>query len=86
MDEPTNHLDVEMIEWLENYLLSENVTLLMVTHDRYFLDAVCNEIWELEREDLYVYKGDYDNYLEKKAARIENEQANICLLYTSRCV
>lgn len=77
MDEPTNHLDVEMIEWLENYLLSENVTLLMVTHDRYFLDAVCSEIWELERENLYVYKGDYDNYLEKKAARIENEQANI---------
>lgn len=77
MDEPTNHLDVEMIEWLENYLLQENVTLLMVTHDRYFLDAVCSEIWELDRENLYVYKGDYDNYLEKKAARIENEQANI---------
>lgn len=77
MDEPTNHLDVEMIEWLENYLSQEDVTLLMVTHDRYFLDAVCNEIWELERENLYTYKGDYDNYLEKKAARIENEQANI---------
>ncbi len=77
MDEPTNHLDVEMIEWLENYLLSENVTLLMVTHDRYFLDAVCSEIWELERENMYVYKGDYENYLNKKAARIENEQANI---------
>jgi ATP-binding cassette subfamily F protein uup len=77
MDEPTNHLDVEMIEWLENYLSQEDVTLLMVTHDRYFLDAVCNEIWELERENLYAYKGDYDNYLEKKAARIENEQANI---------
>lgn len=77
MDEPTNHLDVEMIEWLENYLSQEAVTLLMVTHDRYFLDAVCNEIWELERENLYTYKGDYDNYLEKKAARIENEQANI---------
>jgi ABC transport system ATP-binding/permease protein len=77
MDEPTNHLDVQMIEWLENYLSQEAVTLLMVTHDRYFLDAVCNEIWELERENLYTYKGDYDNYLEKKAARIENEQANI---------
>ena len=77
MDEPTNHLDVEMIEWLENYLLSENVTLLMVTHDRYFLDAVCSEIWEMEREDLHVYKGDYENYLLKKAARIDNEQANI---------
>lgn len=77
MDEPTNHLDVEMIEWLEDFLLQENVTLLMVTHDRYFLDAVCTEIWELDRENLFVYKGDYDNYLEKKAARIENEQANI---------
>ena len=77
MDEPTNHLDVEMIEWLENYLLAENVTLLMVTHDRYFLDAVCSEIWEMEREDLHVYKGDYENYLLKKAARIDNEQANI---------
>ena len=77
MDEPTNHLDVEMIEWLENYLLAENITLLMVTHDRYFLDAVCDEIWELDREDLFVYKGNYENYLNKKAARIENEQANI---------
>ncbi len=77
MDEPTNHLDVEMIEWLENYLLAENVTLLMVTHDRYFLDAVCDEIWELDREDLFVYKGNYENYLNKKAARIENDQANI---------
>ena len=77
MDEPTNHLDVEMIEWLENYLFQENVTLLMVTHDRYFLDAVCSEIWEMERENLYVYKGDYENYLSKKSARIENEQTNI---------
>ncbi len=70
MDEPTNHLDVEMIEWLEHYLNQENVTLLLVTHDRYFLDAVCEEIWELEREDMFVYKGDYENYLDKKAARI----------------
>ncbi|MEY2640011.1 MAG: hypothetical protein RIR90_1493 [Bacteroidota bacterium] len=77
MDEPTNHLDVEMIEWLEHYLNQENVTLLLVTHDRYFLDAVCEEIWELEREDLFVYKGDYENYLDKKAARIESEQASI---------
>lgn len=77
MDEPTNHLDVEMIEWLEHYLGSENVTLLMVTHDRYFLDAVCDEIWEMERSDVYTYKGDYENYLEKKAARIENELSNI---------
>lgn len=77
MDEPTNHLDVEMIEWLENYLNQENVTLLLVTHDRYFLDAVSEEIWELERENLYVYKGDYENYMEKKAARIESEMASI---------
>ena len=77
MDEPTNHLDVEMIEWLENYLNQENVTLLLVTHDRYFLDAVSEEIWELERENIYVYRGDYENYVEKKAARIESELASI---------
>ena len=77
MDEPTNHLDVEMIEWLENYLNQENVTLLLVTHDRYFLDAVSEEIWELERENMYVYRGDYENYMEKKAARIESELASI---------
>jgi ATP-binding cassette subfamily F protein uup len=77
MDEPTNHLDVEMIEWLENYLNQENVTLLLVTHDRYFLDAVCNEIWELDGSNIYTYKGDYANYLEKKAARIESTQATI---------
>ncbi len=77
MDEPTNHLDVEMVEWLENYLNKENVTLLMVTHDRYFLDAVCNEIWEMDESNLYVYKGDYENYLEKKSARIESDAATI---------
>lgn len=77
MDEPTNHLDVEMVEWLENYLSQENVTLLMVTHDRYFLDTVCEEIWELDGSKLYTYKGDYENYMEKKAARIESEQATI---------
>lgn len=77
MDEPTNHLDVEMIEWLEQYLNQENVTLLLVTHDRYFLDAVCEEIWELERENMYVYTGNYENYMEKKAARIESELASI---------
>jgi ATP-binding cassette subfamily F protein uup len=77
MDEPTNHLDVEMIEWLENYLNQENVTLLLVTHDRYFLDAVAEEVWELERENMYVYRGDYENYMEKKAARLESEQASI---------
>lgn len=77
MDEPTNHLDVEMIEWLEHYLSQEKVTLLLVTHDRYFLDAVSDEIWELDRENMYVYKGDYENYIEKKAARIESELSSI---------
>jgi ABC transport system ATP-binding/permease protein len=77
MDEPTNHLDVEMIEWLEHYLNGEHVTLLLVTHDRYFLDAVCDEIWEMERSELYAYVGDYANYLEKKTARIESELATI---------
>ncbi len=77
MDEPTNHLDVDMIEWLEHYLGGENITLLLVTHDRYFLDAVTEEIWELERSNMYVYKGDYQNYLERKAARIESEVASI---------
>lgn len=77
MDEPTNHLDVEMVEWLESYLNKEKITLLLVTHDRYFLDAVCTEIWELDRGQLHVYKGDYENYLEKKAARMESEAASI---------
>jgi ATP-binding cassette subfamily F protein uup len=77
MDEPTNHLDVEMVEWLENYLGSQNTTLLLVTHDRYFLDAVCDEIWEMDDDKLYVYKGDYGNYLEKKAARLESDTASI---------
>jgi ATP-binding cassette subfamily F protein uup len=77
MDEPTNHLDIGMVEWLEHYLNQERITLLLVTHDRYFLDVVCDEIWELDRSSLYVYKGDYENYLEKKAARIENEEASI---------
>ncbi|MBC7651494.1 MAG: ABC-F family ATP-binding cassette domain-containing protein, partial [Deinococcales bacterium] len=77
MDEPTNHLDVSMIEWLENYLSQESITLLLVTHDRYFLDAVVDEIWELERENMYTYVGDYENYVEKKAARIESELASI---------
>ncbi|MFT3902000.1 MAG: ABC-F family ATP-binding cassette domain-containing protein [Niabella sp.] len=77
MDEPTNHLDVEMVEWLEHFLNKENVTLLLVTHDRYFLDAVCEEIWEMEDSTLYVHKGDYENYLEKKAQRIESTAATI---------
>ena len=77
MDEPTNHLDVEMVEWLEHYLAKENVTLLLVTHDRYFLDTVCEEIWEMDGSNLFVHKGHYENYLEKKAARVENEGATI---------
>lgn len=77
MDEPTNHLDVEMVEWLENYLSSQNTTLLLVTHDRYFLDTVCDEIWEMDDDKLYVYKGDYGNYLEKKAARLESDSSSI---------
>lgn len=77
MDEPTNHLDVGMVEWLEQYLNQQNVTLLLVTHDRYFLDAVCDVIWEIEGSEMYTYKGDYESYLEKKAARIDNHQANI---------
>ncbi|HLX91875.1 MAG TPA: ABC-F family ATP-binding cassette domain-containing protein [Puia sp.] len=77
MDEPTNHLDIDMVEWLENFLASEKITLLLVTHDRYFLDTVCEEIWELDGGSLYVYKGDYDNYLEKKSARIDSDLASI---------
>jgi ATP-binding cassette subfamily F protein uup len=77
MDEPTNHLDVEMVEWLEHYLNKEKVTLLMVTHDRYFLDSVCDEVWELENENLFFHKGDYENFLEKKAQREESEAASV---------
>jgi ABC transport system ATP-binding/permease protein len=77
MDEPTNHLDLEMVEWLEHYLNKENITLLLVTHDRYFLETVCDEIWELDNGKLYSYKGDYENYLEKKAARMESDVASI---------
>lgn len=77
MDEPTNHLDIGMVEWLEHYLNQEKITLLLVTHDRYFLDAVCEEIWELDRSTLFIYKGDYENFLEKKAARQESEAASI---------
>ena len=77
MDEPTNHLDIEMVEWLENYLNQQNITLLVVSHDRYFLDNVCNEIWEMDRSDLFTYKGDYENYLEKKSARLDADLASI---------
>jgi ATP-binding cassette subfamily F protein uup len=77
MDEPTNHLDVEMVEWLEHYLNHEKVTLLLVTHDRYFLDNVTTEIWEMDDSSLISYKGNYENYLEKKAARLDSETASI---------
>ena len=73
LDEPTNHLDLEMIEWLEAYFIKENITLFMVTHDRYFLDRVCNEIVELEDGVLYSYKGNYSYFLEKREVRIENQ-------------
>ena len=73
LDEPTNHLDLEMIEWLEQYFAKENMTLFMVTHDRYFLERVCNEIIELDGGKLYPYKGNYSYYLEKKEARQEQE-------------
>lgn len=77
MDEPTNHLDVEMIEWLEGYLKSADVTLFLVTHDRYFLDAVCNEIIELDNNQLYTYKGNYAYFMEKKEERIFKEGREI---------
>jgi ATP-binding cassette subfamily F protein uup len=77
LDEPTNHLDVEMIEWLEDYLAAAKVTLLLVTHDRYFLDAVCNEIVEIDEEKVYVYKGNYDNFLEQKSLRLEVQQSEL---------
>lgn len=77
LDEPTNHLDLTMIEWLQEFLTKENVTLFMVTHDRYFLDAICNEILELEEGDLYRYKGNYKYYLEKKQERQAVIQTNI---------
>ena len=77
LDEPTNHLDVEMIEWLEDYLSAQKITLLCVTHDRYFLDAVCNEILEMDEERIYEYKGDYDYFLEQKSLRHEVQQSEL---------
>ena len=74
LDEPTNHLDLEMIEWLEAYFAKEKITLFMVTHDRYFLERVCNEIIELDEGNIYKYKGNYSYYLEKKEERIQLEQ------------
>ena len=75
MDEPTNHLDIEAIEFLEGYLSRARCTLLMVTHDRYFLDSVANTVMELDKGRVYIYKGDYENYLEKRQERIENYNA-----------
>ena len=77
MDEPTNHLDLDMIEWLENYLIRSDVTLLLVTHDRYFLDRICNRIVELDDNTIYTYDGNYEYFLEKKAERKAIETAEI---------
>ena len=77
MDEPTNHLDIDVIEYLEAYLQKSRCTLLMVTHDRYFLDRVCNTIFELDRGELFVYRGNYSDFLEKREERYTNMQANI---------
>ena len=77
LDEPTNHLDLEMIEWLEDYFAKENLTLFIVTHDRFFLERVCNEILELENGKLYQFKGNYSYYLEKKEERVASENASI---------
>jgi len=74
LDEPTNHLDIDMIEWLERYLAQPNLTLLMVTHDRYFLDRVCNRMIELDRGSIWQYKGNYGSFLEKRAAREQQRQ------------
>ena len=77
LDEPTNHLDLEMIEWLEGYLNRGNKTLLMVTHDRFFLDRVCSVILELDDQTVYTYRGNYSYYLEKRQERIDNRRAEI---------
>ncbi|HRH57034.1 MAG TPA: ABC-F family ATP-binding cassette domain-containing protein [Chitinophagales bacterium] len=77
LDEPTNHLDMDMIEWLEEYLSKNNITLLMITHDRYFLENICNEILELDNGILYKHKGNYSKYLENKELREENQRVNV---------
>ena len=77
MDEPTNHLDLDMIEWLEGFLSRGNKTLLMVTHDRFFLDKVCSVILELDNKTIYTYRGNYSYYLEKRQERIDNTRAEI---------
>ena len=77
LDEPTNHLDIDMIEWLENYLQRSRVALLMVTHDRYFLDNICNRILEMDQHSIFSYNGNYNYYLEKRAERIEAQNAQV---------
>ena len=77
LDEPTNHLDIDMIEWLENYLQRSRVTLLMVTHDRYFLDNICNRILEMDQHSIFSYNGNYNYYLEKRAERIDAQNAQV---------
>ncbi|GAB3339535.1 ABC-F family ATP-binding cassette domain-containing protein [Marivirga atlantica] len=77
LDEPTNHLDIEVIEWLEKYLSTQNITLLMVTHDRYFLDRVCNGILEIDNNSIYKYEGNYSEFLVKKEERESNEQLEV---------
>ena len=77
LDEPTNHLDIEVIEWIENYLKRSRVTILMVTHDRYFLDRVCNRIIEIDNRQIYSYDGNYDYYLRRRAERIEAMTAEL---------
>ncbi len=77
LDEPTNHLDIDMIEWLENYLQRSRVTLLMVTHDRYFLDNICNRILEMDQHSIFSYSGNYNYYLEKRAERIEAQNVQV---------
>lgn len=77
LDEPTNHLDLEMIEWLEGFLSRQNLTLLLVTHDRYFIDNVCSDIYELEQGQVYKYRGDYNYFIEKKAEKDYNERMEV---------
>ncbi len=77
LDEPTNHLDIEMIEWMEEYLSKQNLSIILVSHDRYFLDNVCNEIMELEIGNIFRYKGNYSYYLEKKQERLDNEKIEL---------
>ena len=77
LDEPTNHLDIEIIEWLENYLTRSRITLLMVTHDRYFLDRICNKIIEIDNKQIYTYEGNYDYYLRRRKERIEAMAAEL---------